>query len=316
MKRDPIWGCDRLVSRAKVIENQTPTGTIPTTIPDTTPTISLPATHTDTTEIPTIAPTTPLSPNYTPASSNYSPTPDTEFNPSEDPPSNHIPPLPGISLFLSLTDDATNSDTPPSPTHARDSSLDSSLDFHSDASFDSSSRHSLSDHSSFDLLSTFARPSRKRRRSPMTSVPALSPVFGALSHDINPEIQAETDECIAYADALRDRGIDSRVVVEAVDLEESETEERAVECTYETLGSLVQRFHDHTVAIPVHRVHVIKGVQREQGRMIVGVESEITVLTERIAELERIIGDSEAPRVLRVRELTDSSAACHVCRES
>ncbi|GJZ12299.1 putative reverse transcriptase domain-containing protein [Tanacetum coccineum] len=37
------------------------------------------------------------------------------------------------------------------------------------------------------------------------------------------EIQAEIDECFAYADALRDRGIDARVVVEAVDREESET---------------------------------------------------------------------------------------------
>nr|GFB85817.1 hypothetical protein [Tanacetum cinerariifolium] len=48
-------------------------------------------------------------------------------------------------------------------------------------SSDSSSRHSLSDHSSPDLSSTSARPSRKRRRSPMTSVPALPPVSGALS---------------------------------------------------------------------------------------------------------------------------------------
>ncbi|GJW47050.1 hypothetical protein Tco_0078696 [Tanacetum coccineum] len=221
---------------------------------------------------------------------------------------------------------------------ARDSSSDSSSeassDFHSDASSDSSSRHSLSDHSSPDLPSTSARPSRKRRRSPMTSVPALPPVSGALSpvcadlipspkrvrdsgyladvevdpretslrddvivrgsdephleQDIDPEIQAEIDECIAYADALRDRGIDARVVVEVVDREESETgtrgpvevrvervthpemqedtpepaqEERAIECTYDTLGSLVQR--------------------------IVGVESAVTALTERIAELER-----------------------------
>ncbi|GKG38696.1 hypothetical protein Tco_0460408, partial [Tanacetum coccineum] len=30
---------------------------------------------------------------------------------------------------------------------------------------------------------------------------------------IDLEIQAEIDECIAYADALRDRGIDARVVV-------------------------------------------------------------------------------------------------------
>ncbi|GJV21037.1 hypothetical protein Tco_1370057 [Tanacetum coccineum] len=141
----------------------------------------------------------------------------------------------------------------------RSSSKAFQLDFHSDASSDSSSRHSLSDHSSPDLPSTSAGPSRKRRRSPMTSVPALSPVSGALSpvradlipspkrvrdsgystdvevdpretslrddaivrvsdephleQDSDPEIQAEIDECFAYADALRDRGIDARVVV-------------------------------------------------------------------------------------------------------
>nr|GEW88170.1 hypothetical protein [Tanacetum cinerariifolium] len=247
---------------------------------------------------------------------------------------------------------------------ARDSSSylssEASSDFHSDASSDSFSRHSLSDHSSSDLLSTSAGPSRKRRRSPMTSVPTLPPVSGALSlvradlipspkrvrdsvyladvevdpretslrddvmvrgsdephleQDIDPKIQAEIDECIAYAIALRDRGIDARVVVEAVDREESETgmrgpvkvrvervtvpmmlkdthkpakEERAVECTYETLGSLVQRFHDHTEAISVHRIQAIEGVQREQGRRIVGVESSVIALIERITELER-----------------------------
>ncbi|GJV02522.1 hypothetical protein Tco_1336091 [Tanacetum coccineum] len=57
-----------------------------------------------------------------------------------------------------------------------DSSSEASSDFHSDASSDPSSRHSLSDHSSPDLPGTSAGPSRKRRRSPMTSVPALSPV--------------------------------------------------------------------------------------------------------------------------------------------
>ncbi|GJR17463.1 hypothetical protein Tco_0965990 [Tanacetum coccineum] len=220
---------------------------------------------------------------------------------------------------------------------ARDSSSDSSseasFDFHSDASSDSSLRHSLSDHFSPGLPSTSAGTSYKRRRSLMTSVPALSPVSGALypvranlipspkrvrdsgyladvevdpretslgddvivrgsdkphlEQDIDPEIQADIDECIAYADALRDRGIDARIVVEAIDREESKTgtkglvkvrvkrvthpampkdtpestQERAVEVTYETLGDLVQR--------------------------IVGVESEVTALTERVAELER-----------------------------
>nr|GEV04189.1 putative reverse transcriptase domain-containing protein [Tanacetum cinerariifolium] len=311
--------------------------TIPTTIPDTTPTISPHAAHTNTTEIPTISPTTPISPDYIPASPDYSPTPDTEFDPFEDPPSNYIPPLLAILPFLSSTDDTTDSDTPdtpPSPTHVymmtarkrvgpllvqqldvgyhvdhsssdyfslddstRDSPLNSSSkassNFHSDDSSDSSSRHSLSDHSSPDLPSTSAGSSRKRRKSLMTSLPVLSPVFGALSpvcadlvpspkrvdprdtslrddvivrssdephleQDTDPEIQAEIDECIAYADALRDIRIDDRVVVEAVDQEESKTgtrgtvevrvemvmhpampedttklaqEERAVECT-------------------------------------------------------------------------------------
>ncbi|GJR12702.1 putative reverse transcriptase domain-containing protein [Tanacetum coccineum] len=71
-------------------------GTIPTTIPDTTPVITLPNTQTDTTAIPI------------------------ESDPSEDPSLDHIPPLPAISPFLSSTDDTTDNDTPdtsPSPTH-------------------------------------------------------------------------------------------------------------------------------------------------------------------------------------------------------
>ncbi|GJS90007.1 hypothetical protein Tco_0772643 [Tanacetum coccineum] len=104
--------------------------------------------------------------------------------------------------------------------------------------------------------------------------------------DIDPEIQAEIDKCIAYADSLKDRGIDARVVVEAIDREETETgmrglaevrvdrvthpvvaddipepaKEGAVEVTYETLGDLVQRFHDHTEEILVHRVQATESV--------------------------------------------------------
>ncbi|GJX02173.1 hypothetical protein Tco_0186086 [Tanacetum coccineum] len=181
------------------------------------------------------------SPDYTPASPDYSPASDSESDPSEDPSSDHTPPLPATSPFLSSDDDTINNDspdTPPSSTH--DSSSEASSDFHSDASSDSSSRHSLSDHSSPDLPSTSTGPSRKRRRSPMTSVPALPLrlILGETSlrdvvifrgneeqfrADIDPEIQAEIDECFTYANALRDRGIDARVVVEVVDREESET---------------------------------------------------------------------------------------------
>nr|GEX97557.1 hypothetical protein [Tanacetum cinerariifolium] len=196
-------------------------GTIPTTILDTTPVITPPTTQTDTTvipiETPIIAPNIPPSLDYTLTSPDYSPASETESDPSRDPSSDHIPSLPTLLPFLSSDDDTMDSDipdTPPLPTHgtpfpvitsstqrspviprrrvmilapgqSRDSSSDSSLeassDFHSDTSSDSSLRHSLSDHSSPNLPSTSAGPSRKRRRSPMTSVHALPLVSGALS---------------------------------------------------------------------------------------------------------------------------------------
>ncbi|GJV05594.1 putative reverse transcriptase domain-containing protein [Tanacetum coccineum] len=214
-----------------------------------------------------------------------------------------------------------------------DSSSEASLDFHSDASSDPSSRHSLSDHSSPDLLGTSAGPSLKRRRSPMTFVPALSLVSGALSpvyadlipspkrvkdsgyladvevdhreislgddaivrvsnephleQDIDTEIQAEIDECIAYADALRDRGIDARVVVEAVDRDETETGVRG------PIEDRVERVTHPVMPEDIHgpaqegAIEAIEGVQIEQGHRIVGVESVVIALTERIDELER-----------------------------
>ncbi|GKE60417.1 hypothetical protein Tco_1510784, partial [Tanacetum coccineum] len=271
-------------------------GTIPTIILDTTPTASL----------------------------DYSPASDTESDLSEDPSSDHIPSLPAISPFyhrpmtpqtmihlihhhylpmklvVGHSVDHSSSDYFSPDDSARDSSSDSlseaSSDFHSDASSDSLSRHSLSDHSSLDLSSTSAGISRKRRRSPMTSVPALPPVSRALSsicadlipslkrvrdsgyladvevnpretslrddvivrgrdephleQDIDPEIQAEIDKCIVCVDALRDRGIDARV----------------------ELRLLIER-----------RVRRVRGARLR----IVGVESAVTALTERIAELER-----------------------------
>ncbi|GJU53423.1 putative reverse transcriptase domain-containing protein [Tanacetum coccineum] len=407
-------------------------GTIPTTIPDTTPSVTSPTTHIDTTPIPTVSPTIPPSPDYTPASPNYSPASDTEFDPSEDPSSDHIPPLPAASPFFSSTDDSSNNDipdTPPLPTYGtpfiettlstqrspvasgalrhhfssddslRDSSSSSSSESSSDSSADalsdsassrSSSDHSLPTPSSgmipshhlcslvpsihrssaaiFDRPShdsSSASPSHKRIRSPTASVPLPSPTLKALSCarvdilpspkrirspetatdlkgcsedsfepyvprktglgvdfvdesselsrfrgtdlemdvdvvrsdgiDIDPEIQVKINECFAYADALRDKGVDARVVVEAIDREEIKTgvrgpvevrvdrvthpvvaddipkpaQEGAVEVMYETLGDLVQRFHDHTEEILVHRVQVIESVQRDQGHRIV-----------------------------------------------
>ncbi|GKB48932.1 hypothetical protein Tco_0899685 [Tanacetum coccineum] len=131
--------------------------------------------------------------------------------------------------------------------------------------------------------------------------------------DIEPEIQAEFDKCIAYADAIKDRGINARVVVEAIDQEEIKTsmrspfevrvdratypvvaedipklaQEGAVEVTYKKLGDLVKRFHDHTEEILVHRVQVIESVQRDQGHRIVATGQQSADMSERIKELER-----------------------------
>nr|GFA22333.1 hypothetical protein [Tanacetum cinerariifolium] len=97
--------------------------------------------------------------------------------------------------------------------------------------------------------------------------------------DINLEIQAKINECIAYANALRAEGVNARVVVETATREEIEMsargtvkvrvnrvthpvvendilepaqEERAIEVSHETLGDMVQRFHNHTMEILVH----------------------------------------------------------------
>ncbi|GKE97076.1 hypothetical protein Tco_1581931, partial [Tanacetum coccineum] len=57
---------------------------------------------------------------------------------------------------------------------------------------------------------------------------------------IDLEIQAEIDKCIAYANALRDRGIDARVVVEAIDRDKTKTGVRGpVEARVERVTHLV-----------------------------------------------------------------------------
>nr|GFC76481.1 hypothetical protein [Tanacetum cinerariifolium] len=196
-------------------------GTIPTTIPDTTPLIAPP-----TTDAPIIEPTIPPSPDYTPASPDYSPASEAESDPSEDLASGHIPPLPAISPFLSSDDDTTNSDTPdtpPSHTHDPPFTDITASTQRSPVIPHSSSRHSSSDHSSPDLPSTSAGPSRKRRRSPMTSVPALPLVPGALSPvraDLIPSPKRVRD--IGYLADVEDDPRETRVerVVHPVMLED------------------------------------------------------------------------------------------------
>ncbi|GJR75631.1 hypothetical protein Tco_0087996, partial [Tanacetum coccineum] len=254
-----------------------------------------------------------------------------------------------------------------------------SLDSHSDTSSYSSSRHSSPGYAISDSLrdsptATSTRPSRKRCRSPTSSVPVVSPVHGALSlmradllpprkriidsnsvtnfevsleddyvsyvhrevglgvdvedsyepytePDINPDVQADIDECFVYADAIRARGMDVRVVVETAAEEEVESSARgttevevvlrvapvidddvcesvredvpnhviadgAVNVTYRTLEGLVQRFHNHTMEIPTHQIQVIKSVQKDQGHRFVATSQQSTTMSERIDMLE------------------------------
>ncbi|GKF16371.1 hypothetical protein Tco_0061289 [Tanacetum coccineum] len=201
---------------------------------------------------------------------------------------------------------------------ARDSSLDSSSEassyFHSDALSDSSSRHLLPDHSSLNLQSTFAGPSRKRRRSPMTTVHALPPVSRAISHvcadlipspkrvrdsgyladvEVDPRETSLRDDVIVkgsgepYLEQDIDPDIQAEVVVEAVDREKSETGARGpVEVRVKKVTHLTMP-EDIPEPAQEGAIEVIKGVQREQGYRIIGVESAVTALTDRITELER-----------------------------
>nr|GEY53089.1 putative reverse transcriptase domain-containing protein [Tanacetum cinerariifolium] len=201
-------------------------GTIPTTILDTTLVIAPPTTQIDTT---------------------------TESDPSKDPSSGHIPPLPSVSPFLSSDDDTTDIHMMTARKRVRPLPIQQLAMRHSvdHSSSGSSSRHSSSDHSSPDLPSTSTRPSRKRRRSPMTSVPALTLVSGALSPiraDLIPSAKRVKD--IGYLTDVEVGPRETRVErvthpAMSEDIPEP-AQEGAAEVTYETLGDLVQRFHDHT----------------------------------------------------------------------
>nr|GEU39848.1 hypothetical protein [Tanacetum cinerariifolium] len=126
--------------------------------------------------------------------------------------------------------------------------------------------------------------------------------------DIDPEIQAEINECIAYADSLRTEGIDARIVVETVAREE---EERAIEVAHEMFGDMVQRFHDHTVEIPVYRVHVIKSIRRDQGHKIIATGQQSAIQSERINKLER---DNTTLRGMMDVAISSSSVLLGICK--
>ncbi|GJZ83535.1 hypothetical protein Tco_0648708 [Tanacetum coccineum] len=169
-----------------------------------------------------------------------------------------------------------------------------SSDFHSDASSDSSLRHSLSESVFTKFIRVLCEAILQETvdvevdpRETSLRDDAIVRVSDEphLEQDSDPEIQAEIDECFAYADALRDRGIDARVVVEAIDRDETETGVRGpVEVRVERVTHPVM---PEDIPEPAQEGAVEATEFREQGHRIVGVESAVIALTERIAELER-----------------------------
>ncbi|GJX92961.1 hypothetical protein Tco_0347547 [Tanacetum coccineum] len=349
-KGDPIWGCDRLVSRAKVIENQFDPSEDPSSdhIPP----------------LPAISPFLSSADDTTDSN-----TPDIPPSPTHAYPNGRsyryhlngpvhmmtvrkrVGPLPTHRLAVRHSVDYSSLNHFSSDDSLSDSSSSSSsetsLDSPADTLSNSASSQSSSDHllpaSPSDIL-----PSPKRICSPKTSMdledfledsfepyvprevglgvdyedesfePSRSRgadlvmnvnVVRSDGIEIDPEIQAEIDECFAYVDTLRDKRIDARVVVEVVDQEESETGTRGQLLS----GDLVQRFHDHTEAIPVHHVQSLRSYRREQGHRIVGAESTVTILTERVAELERDNRRLRGTMSFESQELTDSSTDSRRC---
>ncbi|GJU42664.1 putative reverse transcriptase domain-containing protein [Tanacetum coccineum] len=192
------------------------------------------------------------------------------------------------SVDYSLSDHFTTDDS------LRDSPSDSSSATSSDSSLDalsdSSPGHSSSDHSSPALPSGMRSsyqlcksvPSIPYSSAAITERPSHSssarpPFKRSRSSDSVMDLEVSSDESsessVPRETSLRvDVGrmiqevetsvkgmvevIDDRVMHHVVsdDIPEPAQKEGAIEVTYETLGDLVQRFHDHNVEIPVHRV--------------------------------------------------------------
>ncbi|GJZ92052.1 hypothetical protein Tco_0664117 [Tanacetum coccineum] len=106
-------------------------------------------------------------------------------------------------------------------------------------------------------------------------------------HDIDPEIQAKIDECIAYANALRAEGIYARVVVEAVTREEVKTSTRGlVEVRVERVTHLAV---PEDIPEPAQEEGAIEGTYEtlgDLGHRIVATGQQSVVLSERISKLE------------------------------
>nr|GEU80803.1 putative ribonuclease H-like domain-containing protein [Tanacetum cinerariifolium] len=173
---------------------------------------------------------------------------------------------------------------PSSSSSSSDSSSDTSSGSSSDSLLDSSLVHSSGCDTSDSSLPSY-EPSRKRCRSPITLVPSSTHISRLIAptptnfllprkrfrDSYSPEDSRDEHMKIGTVDAdlgisdevgahIKDGiGIGVKVVFSDIreDVEDFEAEtnagaDGAVEITYETLGDLVQRFHDHAEEIPVH----------------------------------------------------------------
>nr|GEW99993.1 hypothetical protein [Tanacetum cinerariifolium] len=268
-------------------------GTIPATIPPTTPTTDLPVIHDDTSLTPTISPTIPTIPHdpYEVVVTRWR----SRVAARSSPPSSHIRKILPAPLGLPARPAALVLSG--QPIHV--------------------GRPYLTQPNGVLKMLT-ARKSRCR--SPTSFVPMASPVCGALSPicadlspppkrirgsdsmtdfevssedeyepyvpketglgvdvkdsyepyiepNIDPDVQENIDECFAYSDVIRARRTDVRVVVETAIEEEVESSARG------------------TVEVDPRVVPVIK----DNGHRITGVDLEVTTMTERISALERDI---------------------------
>ncbi|GJY85618.1 hypothetical protein Tco_0499644 [Tanacetum coccineum] len=132
-----------------------------------------------------------------------------------------------------------------------------------------------------DFVDESSKPSRFRG----TNLDMDVDVVRSNGIDIDPEIQAEIDECFAYTDALRDRGIDARVVVEAIDQEEIEMGVRGL--VEVRVDKVTHPMIVEDIPEPAQEGVVIESVQRDQGHRIVATGQQSNDMLERIQELER-----------------------------
>nr|GEY57818.1 hypothetical protein [Tanacetum cinerariifolium] len=221
-------------------------GMIPTTIPSTTPTVDLPIIHDDTPLIPTdtliISPIVSLIPLMASTVQYTSPFLCTNLSNSDTIDTHHprtrmsglaqksVGSLPTHRIALRYLANYASSDQFTSDDSSQDSPSDSSLETssnsHSNTSSYSSLRHSslgysISDSLRDSLNATSTGPSRKRcRDSDLVMDFKVSSEDGYVSYVPR---ETDIDECFAYADAIRAKGMDVRFVVETVAKEEVES---------------------------------------------------------------------------------------------